>query len=77
MTSQPMFFATPLEAKSISATEYLFPPLLSFQERIGLWSGFSTPQVSLYDGLIVFQTGLSGQNFMGVQSGMWKTFSLS
>ncbi len=60
----------------LGPTGRFFPPLLSFEARTGIFSGYLTPIVSPYDGLLVFQT-TSGQKLMTVQSGMWKSVSLS
>lgn len=60
----------------LGPTGRFFPPLLTFEMRTGLFSGLATPEITPYDGLLVFQT-TSGQKLMTVQSGMWKTVTLS
>mgnify|MGYP000867254833 CR=1 FL=1 len=54
-----------------------YPPRMTFEQRTGYFSGLSTPTGTPFDGFLCYQIGNSGQNFMAVQSGMWKTLTLS
>lgn len=60
----------------LNPTGRFFPPLLTYDQRTGLWSGLASPTGTIYDGLMVYQT-TSGQKLMIVQSGMWKTATLT
>ena len=60
----------------LAPTGRFFPPLLTFSQRTGLWSGIAVPSGTIYDGMMCFQT-TSGQQLMIVQSGVWKTVNLS
>ena len=60
----------------LGPTGRFFPPLLTLGQRTGLWSGLASPSGTPYDGLMVYQIN-SGQNLMIVQSGMWKTVTLT
>lgn len=60
----------------LNPTGRFFPPLLTYEQRTGLFSGYATTGITPFDGLLVFQT-TSGQKLMTVQSGMWKTLNLS
>jgi hypothetical protein len=73
----PVIYATTGAAQNLSALQTFFPPLLSFEARTGIFTGYLTTGLSPYDGLTVFQTGVSGQKLMVVQSGMWKTVQFS
>lgn len=59
----------------VVVTERFFPPKLSFEQRTGIWSGVLTPEVTEFDGLMVYQT-TNGQKLMIVQSGVWKDVNL-
>lgn len=61
----------------LGPTGRFFPPLLTFEMRTGLYSGLLTNSITAYDGLMVFQIGASGEKLMIVQSGVWKTVTLS
>lgn len=60
----------------LGPTGRFFPPLLTFDQRTGIWSGIASPSGTIYDGMMCFQT-TSGQQLMIVQSGVWKTATLS
>lgn len=60
----------------LNPTGRFFPPLLTFEQRTGLYSGLGSPSGTPYDGLMVYQI-TSGQKLMIVQSGMWKTATLT
>ncbi len=59
----------------LGPTGRFFPPLLTFDQRISIWSGIVSPSGTIYDGMMCFQT-TSGQQLMIVQSGIWKTATL-
>lgn len=60
----------------LGPTGRFFPPLLTYEARTELYSGFLTTGITPYDGLLVYQT-TSGQNLYVVQSGMWRTVNLT
>lgn len=60
----------------LAPTGRFFPPLLTLEQRTGLFSGYLTTGITPFDGLLVYQIN-SGQKLMTVQSGIWKTVSLS
>jgi len=60
----------------LGPTGRFFPPLLTYEQRTGLFSGYVTTGITPFDGLLVYQM-TSGQKLMTVQSGIWKTVSLS
>lgn len=59
----------------LAPTGIFFPPLLTFDQRTGYFSGYLTTGITPYDGMMCYQT-TSGQKLMVVQSGMWKTATL-
>ncbi len=61
----------------LNPTGRFFPPLVSFAQRMSLFTGFASPAVTSYDGLTCFQLGASGEKLMVVQSGQWKTVTLT
>ena len=61
----------------LGPTGRFFPPILTFEQRTGIYAGSETPIDSAYDGMICYQYGASGAKFMAVQSGQWKTLALS
>jgi len=60
----------------LGPTGVFFPPLLTLQQRTGWFTGYSTTGITPYDGAMVYQTN-SGQKLMVVQSGIWKTATLT
>lgn len=71
-----MIASSYFSAQNFLSQGYFYPPRLSFQERTGLFTGLASTGLTPFDGFLCFQTGLSGQNFYAVHSGMWKKISL-
>jgi len=61
----------------LGPTGKFFPPLLTFDQRTGYFTGYVTGAITAFDGSMVFQIGSSGEKLMIVQSGVWKTVTLS
>ncbi len=60
----------------LKPTGKFFPPIVSPSMRTGLYSGLVSPAVTAFDGLMCFETG-AGQKLMIVQSGVWKTVTIT
>jgi hypothetical protein len=48
----------------------------SFEDRTGIYTGLAAPEITPYDGISFYQTGVD-QNFFIIKSGQWKTVNLS
>ena len=71
-----MIASSYFSAQNVLAQGSFYPPRLSLEQRTGQYSGLLTNSVTPFDGAMVFQTGDS-QGLFVVQSGMWKTVSLT
>jgi len=61
----------------LGPTGRFFPPILSPSMRTSIFSGYGSPAISSYDGLMCFETGGGFQRLMVVQSGVWKTVTIT
>jgi hypothetical protein len=58
----------------LNPTGRFFPPILTFSQRTGIYTGSLVAVDSPYDGLMVYQN--PDQSLYIVQSGMWKKVNL-